>query len=598
MIVMKKCTNGARVESYLVEILQAQLTKQGFSLGRIDAEYGGRTEQAVAAWQQAHGRETTGATTAEDWEGITGLMAPSLFDRLLHLVAQYEGTGMTGAVGNFDGAYLTFGLIGFTLKHDLPNLLQDIEQEIPDKAREAFSAARWEQLLQVAGSSMSVRGAFGDSVSLGRRKYKLAASWAKSFERLGSLREVQKLQIKRAFDKYMLRIALPNAKELDARDSLDMAVLYDTAIQNGGLSERKRVAIHRHLATSPNATGLARRKLWAHGIADGSSKRYHDDVLRRKMTMATGRGTVHGTKLDLACWGLSSFRINIDQLANEHFTIMPEDTINETLVLAAPVASPVVITNIDWREEVTVPVDLNGNLRAVNNGVMVKAFGNPRGSYDQKCRPPTDTRFKSMCAFNVSVDGFSFGLWGLNKAVQSLQKLMVDIKSEKPEIFAIIGHMGMGCCRHQRNSSSKISNHSWGSAIDLTVDGKLDVRGNGVIQRGVLEIAPIFHKHLWYSGATFRKEDSMHMEISRDWIEAHFPDINIGSSDVSVFLSVGDAGNSVRELQRLLNAKGATLRVDGDFGPATLVAVKAFQAQAGLVVDGIVGKKTIKILKA
>jgi hypothetical protein len=54
------------------------------------------------------------------------------------------------------------------------------------------------------------------------------------------------------------------------------------------------------------------------------------------------------------------------------------------------------------------------------------------------------------------------------------------------------------------------------------------------------------------------------------------------------------ASNSkaVADLQRLLNAHGQELVVDGDFGPKTLAAVKAFQEQRGLHPDGIVGLRT------
>ena len=57
-------------------------------------------------------------------------------------------------------------------------------------------------------------------------------------------------------------------------------------------------------------------------------------------------------------------------------------------------------------------------------------------------------------------------------------------------------------------------------------------------------------------------------------------------------LTEGDTGPAVQTLQTRLNVWGATLTVDGNFGPATLAAVKAFQAAQKLTVDGIVGPQT------
>lgn len=63
-------------------------------------------------------------------------------------------------------------------------------------------------------------------------------------------------------------------------------------------------------------------------------------------------------------------------------------------------------------------------------------------------------------------------------------------------------------------------------------------------------------------------------------------------------LRKGTKGNQVAQLQKLLNAfnKNTSLTVDGDFGPATLNAVKQFQQSAGLTADGVVGTKTWQAL--
>ena len=61
-------------------------------------------------------------------------------------------------------------------------------------------------------------------------------------------------------------------------------------------------------------------------------------------------------------------------------------------------------------------------------------------------------------------------------------------------------------------------------------------------------------------------------------------------------LKRGSSGNSVKELQNLLNQNGATLDVDGNFGPATQSAVVNYQRSNGLTVDGMVGNETMGAL--
>ena len=58
----------------------------------------------------------------------------------------------------------------------------------------------------------------------------------------------------------------------------------------------------------------------------------------------------------------------------------------------------------------------------------------------------------------------------------------------------------------------------------------------------------------------------------------------------------GDQNHPVKTLQYLLRARGHTVTVDGIFGPETDAAVRAFQQQKGLAVDGIVGPVTWRAL--
>lgn len=62
--------------------------------------------------------------------------------------------------------------------------------------------------------------------------------------------------------------------------------------------------------------------------------------------------------------------------------------------------------------------------------------------------------------------------------------------------------------------------------------------------------------------------------------------------DTRPVLHRGSVGEAVGDLQEQLRNVGYPLAIDGDYGPATELAVMEFQAARRLKADGIVGKKT------
>ncbi len=65
-----------------------------------------------------------------------------------------------------------------------------------------------------------------------------------------------------------------------------------------------------------------------------------------------------------------------------------------------------------------------------------------------------------------------------------------------------------------------------------------------------------------------------------------------------VTLRIGAQGEAVAQLQRDLRGLGYFLSVDGDFGPATKRMLMQFQAEQGMVIDGIAGPKTLARIEA
>lgn len=157
------------------------------------------------------------------------------------------------------------------------------------------------------------------------------------------------------------------------------------------------------------------------------------------------------------------------------------------------------------------PGSINLGLTAAGNATMLARFGAPlvAGGYSALCQMPTQPKLRR----NLVTDSVGpFRVTGLVPAVLSLKAVMADIAKEQPAAYAVLGTAGMLCCRLVRGSATSISNHSWGTAIDLTLNGSLDVQGDDKVQFGLTLIAPIFNRHGWFWGAAFRTEDAMHFE--------------------------------------------------------------------------------------
>lgn len=121
----------------------------------------------------------------------------------------------------------------------------------------------------------------------------------------------------------------------------------------------------------------------------------------------------------------------------------------------------------------------------------------------------------------VTADVGSFRVTGHRKAVELLRDSLSKVRARKPELYAAIGTAGMLCCRNVRGARVP-SNHSLGLAIDFTIGGVLDRRGDGLVQAGLVELYSVLKGDGWFWGAEFRVEDAMHFEVSyeviRRWI--------------------------------------------------------------------------------
>jgi len=177
------------------------------------------------------------------------------------------------------------------------------------------------------------------------------------------------------------------------------------------------------------------------------------------------------------------------------------------------------------RELVPVPAGINPGVSAADHATMLRLLGRP-GELTENCSPVTSQRLLGLVVSGVDVGPFR--VTGLRPAVEALERVLVEVREKEPALFAALGTEGMLCCRRVRRApplppSTHFSNHSWGTAIDITIDGALDPRDDGKTMAGLLMLHPFFNRERFYWGAGFggSSEDAMHFEASdelvREW---------------------------------------------------------------------------------
>jgi hypothetical protein len=166
-------------------------------------------------------------------------------------------------------------------------------------------------------------------------------------------------------------------------------------------------------------------------------------------------------------------------------------------------------TSPDYRHPLPLPPrdSINKGLISPSNAMMLQKFGEPRDNYSQDDQPVTNPRIKAAL---VPITIGPNTVHGIRPAVAVLRQVMAAIQSEQPELFPHLGSAGMLVCRYVRGSSRSISNHSWGTAVDITIDGKAEPFGERDVYLGLSLIGPIFNRYGWYWGAGYKRATDCH----------------------------------------------------------------------------------------
>jgi D-alanyl-D-alanine carboxypeptidase len=163
----------------------------------------------------------------------------------------------------------------------------------------------------------------------------------------------------------------------------------------------------------------------------------------------------------------------------------------------------------------------NQGVTQPRNKTMLALLGRPREDLGTDCRSISNPRLKDLVETR-QVGPIKATM--LKPALDSLERIVAKLQEDEPDIAAKLGTAGALCVRLIRGSNSAVSNHSFGTAIDITLQGELDPFADGTMQIGLVILAEHFNAEGWYWGGGYNREDGMHFEVGeetlRAWVES------------------------------------------------------------------------------
>src|SRR2546425_12735507 len=229
-----------------VSKMQTRLRDLGLSLGPIDGVFGGGTEVAVTAFQQANALVVDGrvgprpgaALFAGDEIEKPLIANKPLEFRCMALTGAFETNRpfpdcFAGLSGDFDGQGISLGVLQWNLgQGSLQPLLQEMDQSHPDILKQIFD----EQYLELQAM---LQGGRDEQLTWARSiqnaRHVLDEPWQGKFKTLGRQKAFQDIQVEFATRLYEEALGLCTAYGLSSARAA--ALMFDIKVQNGSISD-------------------------------------------------------------------------------------------------------------------------------------------------------------------------------------------------------------------------------------------------------------------------------------------------------------------------------------------------------------------------
>lgn len=304
--------NGSTGED--VTRIQKALKDAGFYQGEPDGVFGLQTETALKNFQTKSGLGADGIVGPATWGKLfpspvsaTKEVPGDLDSRCLALTGSFE-TGkfspdcFATMTGNFDGQGMSFGALQWNFgQGTLQPLLKEMVANHQDIASRIF-AENLARLQQAINGGKEAALSFAASIQ-DQAKHVITDPWKQMFRTLGLTPEFQAIEVKGAATYYEKGTRL--CQDYGLWSERGRALMFDICVQNGSIADSVKALILADFgklpqSASPEETELAKMRIVANRRAEAANPKFIEDVRRRKLCIAEGKGVVHGISYDLA----------------------------------------------------------------------------------------------------------------------------------------------------------------------------------------------------------------------------------------------------------------------------------------------------------
>jgi hypothetical protein len=197
------------------------------------------------------------------------------------------------------------------------------------------------------------------------------------------------------------------------------------------------------------------------------------------------------------------------------------------LLAVVTVSSAALLAACDWSTRVAIPAanTFNQGVSQAGSTWMRSNVGNIPQPPCSNASPYTFYNSTVPASYRAQIETRSFGpnitITAHRATLDRLQTAFDQFRAYNAEAFGQLRSAGGFGVRQTINNgvcNGGISNHSWGTAVDLYFGTHVDPAGDDLTQAGAVQLASYMNMNGFYWGAGFGNRDDQHFELGQEAI--------------------------------------------------------------------------------